>query len=86
MGLGALMAMTVMSYAPYTIDRDVIARLTTDTLLLRVPLVLFGVPRYLYQVHRGEGGTPTLLILRDRVLQTTAAIYLAVSTVAIYVC
>lgn len=82
--LGALMAMTVMSYALYTIDRDVIARLGTDALVVTVPLVLFGVLRYLYQVHRGEGGSPTLLVLRDRVLQVTVLLYLVATTFAIY--
>jgi 4-hydroxybenzoate polyprenyltransferase len=82
--LAALMAMTVMSYALYTIDRDVIARLGTDALVTTVPIVLFGVLRYLFQVHRGEGGSPTLLVLRDRVLQATVALYIVVVTVAIY--
>ncbi len=82
--LAALMAMTVMSYALYTIDALVIARLGTDALVLTVPLVLFGVLRYLYQIHRGQGGSPTTLVLRDHVLQATVGVYVLMVTAAIY--
>lgn len=82
--LAALMAMTVMSYALYTIDAIVIARLGTDALVLTVPMVLFGVLRYLYQIHRGHGGSPTKLVLQDHVLQATVAVYLLMVTAAIY--
>lgn len=82
--LSALMAMTVMSYALYTIDRDVMHRLGTDALVLSVPLVLFGVLRYQMQIHRGQGGSPTRLVLRDRVLQFTVLLYVVVVTTAIY--
>lgn len=82
--LAALAAMTVMSYALYTIDAAVIHRLGTDALVLTVPLVLFGVLRYLTQIHAGLGGSPTRLVLRDRVLQVTVAAYLLLATAAIY--
>jgi 4-hydroxybenzoate polyprenyltransferase len=82
--LAALMGMTVMSYALYTIDHDVMERLGTDALVLSVPFVLFGVLRYLMQIHRGKGGSPTRLVLRDRVLQLTVVVYVVLVTFAIY--
>ena len=77
--------MTVMSYALYTIDPRVIARLGTDGLVLTVPLVLFGVFRYLYLVHiEQKGGSPTEIVLTDRGVQAVVALYGACAVGLIY--
>lgn len=74
--IGALASMTVMSYALYTIDPRVISRVGTDALVLTVPLVLFGVFRYLYLVHiEQKGGSPTEIVLTDRGVQAVVALY-----------
>jgi hypothetical protein len=83
--VSALASMTVMSYALYTIDPGVISRLGTDGLLLTLPLVLFGIFRYLYLVHqRQKGGSPTEIVLRDRSIQGIALLYLSVVVLCIY--
>ncbi|MCO4763363.1 MAG: decaprenyl-phosphate phosphoribosyltransferase [Myxococcales bacterium] len=82
--MAALAAMTVMSYALYTIDPAVMARLGTDGLVLTVPLVLFGVFRYLNQVHQGKGGSPTTLVLTDRVVQLTGVVWLGLVIYFVY--
>ncbi|MCA9527761.1 MAG: decaprenyl-phosphate phosphoribosyltransferase [Myxococcales bacterium] len=83
--IGALASMTVMSYALYTIDPRVIARLGTDGLVLTVPLVLFGVFRYLYLVHiEQKGGSPTEIVLTDRGVQAVVALYGACAVGLIY--
>lgn len=83
--VSALAAMTVMSYALYTIDPAVMHRLGTDALVATVPLVLFGVLRYLFLVHeRGLGGSPTRLLLRDRGMQAVVTLWLGVTIGAIY--
>ena len=82
--LSALTAMTVMSYALYTIDPGVTARLGTDALVLTVPLVLFGVLRYLHQIQLGNGGSPTNLVLTDRSVQLNGLIWLALVVYFIY--
>jgi 4-hydroxybenzoate polyprenyltransferase len=83
--VAALASMTVMSYALYTIDPRTVAKVGTNALVLTVPLVLFGIFRYLFLVHqRGKGGSPTELVLKDRSLQTVIALYLAVSVACIY--
>lgn len=75
--ISALASMTVMSYALYTIDAGVIRRLGTDGLVLTVPLVLFGVFRYLYLVHqKQQGGSPTEIVLTDRGIQAIVGLYL----------
>ncbi len=44
--VSSLAALTVMSYALYTIDKEVVAKLGTDGLVATVPIVLFGIYRY----------------------------------------
>jgi 4-hydroxybenzoate polyprenyltransferase len=83
--VSALASMTVMSYALYTIDPAVIAELKTNGLLMTLPLVVFGVFRYLYLVHqRQQGGSPTEIVLRDRSIQAIALLYLTVVILCIY--
>lgn len=83
--VSALASMTVMSYALYTIDARVIAKLGTDALVITVPLVLFGVFRYLYLVHQRQmGGSPTEIVLRDRSVQAIVGLYVLVVVWAIY--
>lgn len=83
--ISALASMTVMSYALYTIDPRVIAKLETDALVLTVPLVLLGIFRYLFLVHQRQmGGSPTEVVLRDRSIQGIVTLYLAVVISAIY--
>ncbi|MEZ4433261.1 MAG: decaprenyl-phosphate phosphoribosyltransferase [bacterium] len=83
--ISALASMTVMSYALYTIDPNVAVKLRTDGLVMTLPLVLFGVFRYLYLVHRHDkGGSPTEVVLTDRGVQAIVALYLVVVVVCIY--
>ena len=83
--VSALASMTVMSYALYTIDPGVIVELKTNGLIMTLPLVVFGVFRYLYLVHQRQlGGSPTEIVLRDRSIQGIAILYLVVVIVCIY--
>jgi 4-hydroxybenzoate polyprenyltransferase len=63
MVLGALL----VSYAIYTTDDQVIARMGTDRLYLTVPFVLAGIMRYLQITMVEErSGSPTRIVLTDR--------------------
>ncbi len=76
---------TVMSYALYTIDPWVNSRLHTNALILTLPLVLFGVFRYLYLVYQADqGGSPTQVVLKDRGIQLVLVLYLILSISLIY--
>ncbi len=76
---------TVMSYALYTIDPWVNSRLHTNALILTLPLVLFGVFRYLYLVYQADqGGSPTQVVLQDRGIQIVVVLYLILAITLIY--
>ncbi len=59
--------MTVMSYSLYCMDDRVTARLGTDKLILTVPLVIYGLFRYMYLIYKkDEGGDPAELVAKDK--------------------
>jgi 4-hydroxybenzoate polyprenyltransferase len=69
---------TILSYALYTLDPVTIAKLGTRDLIFTLPLVIYGVLRYLHIVqHHGQGESPTEALLQDRMILLTGAIYVA---------
>jgi hypothetical protein len=49
-----------------------------------VPVVLYGLFRYLYLLHRHDlGGSPTRVLATDRPLLITVLVWLAVAAVVI---
>jgi hypothetical protein len=62
-----------------------VEKVGTNGLVLTVPLVLFGMFRYLYLVHlHQKGGSPTEVVLTDRGMQVVIALYLALAIGLIY--
>ena len=56
-----------------------IARHGTDSLMFTVPVVTYGVFRYLFLVYRkSEGGDPAKLLFRDVPLVLSGILYVAV--------
>lgn len=47
---------TVISYALYTVSAETVALHGTRALMLTVPFVLYGMLRYLWRLHRRDGG------------------------------
>lgn len=81
MVLGAL----VVSYAIYTTDTDVMARLGSDRLYLTVPFVLAGVLRYLQiTVVEERSGSPTIVVLTDRFMIVTILGWIATFALLIH--
>lgn len=57
---------SIMGYALYTISQRTIEQVSPN-LWVTVPLVAYGIFRYMYLVHcRGLGGSPDRLLLSDR--------------------
>lgn len=83
--LDMLLAMTatmsILCYALYTVT----GHQGNATLVVTVPLVTYGVTRYmlLVMVH-GEGEAPERLLVSDRILIGTAAVWVALCVLIIY--
>lgn len=64
--INVVTASTVVAYALYAVDDDTVARFGSERLVWTVPLVLFGIFRYLYLVYQhAEARSPTETLLRD---------------------
>ena len=64
--INVVTASTVVSYAVYAVDSATVSRFGSDRLVYTVPLVLFGVFRYLYLIYqKHEKHNPTESVLRD---------------------
>ncbi len=64
--INVVTASTVVSYALYAVDEATIARFGTDRLVWTLPLVLFGVFRYLYLIYQtSEDRNPTETVITD---------------------
>lgn len=75
--------MTLMTYSLYTFSAEGLPK--NHSMMLTIPFVLYGVLRYLYLIHvRGEGGAPDEVILRDRPLQATVALWALTILLVLY--
>lgn len=81
-----IMASVIMvSYIMYTVSADVIAKFHTEYLYTTSIFVLFGILRYLQITFvEKKSGSPTMILLRDRLLQYTLAAWILFFTVMIY--
>jgi len=75
-------AATFMSYSLYTFQGPT----GNHRLMLTIPLVLYGMFRYLYLVHmRMEGGSPDEVLLRDRHMLGTVVLCVTIIIVVLYI-
>ncbi len=83
--IAVVTASTVVSYALYTLAPETVSRFGTDRLVWTLPFVLYGILRYLYLVHqKEEGGNPTEVLLNDRPILVTVALWAATVVTLIY--
>jgi 4-hydroxybenzoate polyprenyltransferase len=83
--ISVVTASTLLAYALYTIDPETVARFGTDRLLWTLPFPLYGIFRYLYLVHRREGGgNPSEILLSDRPILACVALWGAAVVLVIY--
>lgn len=78
-------ASVVTAYAFYTLSPETVAKFGTAKLSWTLPLVLYGIFRYLYLVHQKErGDSPTDMLLTDRPLLATVALWVALVIAVVY--
>jgi 4-hydroxybenzoate polyprenyltransferase len=79
MMIGPLAALSILSYSLYTVSPETFERHHTDRLIYTVPIVTYGVFRYLFLVYRkSEGGDPARLLFRDAPLILSGVLYAGV--------
>jgi 4-hydroxybenzoate polyprenyltransferase len=83
--IGVVTASTLMAYALYTMDDGTIEKFGTSYMILTIPFVIYGIFRYLYLVHqKAKGGNPTTLLISDKPILITVALWGLLSVGLIY--
>jgi len=83
--IGVVTASTLIAYIFYTISPETQAKFGTQWLELTIPFPLYGIFRYLYLVHRREGGgSPADMLLTDRPLLLCVALWAVAVAVILY--
>jgi hypothetical protein len=78
-------ASTLIAYVFYTISPETQEKFGTPWLGLTIPFPLYGIFRYLYLVHRRDGGgSPADLLLTDRPLLVCVAVWALAVVLIIY--
>ena len=77
--IATVTASTLMSYCLYTISDRTVREVGSRDLILTIPLVIYGMFRYLYLVHRrNQGEAPDQVLLTDGPLLLTVLVYVIV--------
>ncbi len=78
-----LVASTIMAYSLYTFSAESLP--ANHSMMLTIPLVLYGIFRYYYLVHKKNlGGAPELVLLRDVPLIVDVILWALVSVAVLY--
>ena len=74
--IAVVAATTLMAYVIYCASPEPAERFGTRLLVLTTPFPIYGLFRYLYLVHRKQGGgSPSDMLLRDRPLLSCVALW-----------
>ena len=83
--IGVVTASTLIAYIFYTISPETVQNFQTEYLALTIPFPLYGIFRYLYLVHRKDGGgSPTEMLVTDRPLLACVALWAATVVLIVY--
>jgi len=76
---------TVISYSLYTLSPETVRKFNTENLWLTIPIVLYGIFRYLYLVYQKEGGgNPESTLFEDKQILVSLALYGIVVGIILY--
>jgi 4-hydroxybenzoate polyprenyltransferase len=83
--IGVVTASTLIAYIFYTISPETEQKFGTSWLGLTIPFPLYGIFRYLYLVHRRDGGgNPADLLVSDRPLLACVTLWVVAVALIIY--
>lgn len=82
--ISVVLGATVVAYSLYTVAPRTVQQVGSEGLMATVPVVLYGLLRYLYLLHRAElGGSPTRALLTDRPLLLCVLLWIIVAAAVI---
>ncbi|MGD9900441.1 MAG: decaprenyl-phosphate phosphoribosyltransferase [Calditrichaceae bacterium] len=65
--IAVVTAMSVVSYAQYTLDASTVFHLGNNRMIFTIPFVIYGIFRYFYLIYKKElGGSPEKILINDR--------------------
>jgi 4-hydroxybenzoate polyprenyltransferase len=78
-------ASVILAYGLYTMSADTLRHVGNDRLKYTVPVVVYGVFRYVFLVHkRGAGGAPEKVLLSDVPTILTLGVFFGIAVWALY--
>jgi len=81
--IGLVTSTMVVAYSLYTFSAPNLP--ANHTMMLTIPLVLYGLFRYLYLIHvKKEGGAPDELVFKDRPLFLTGILWVLAVVAVLY--
>jgi len=84
--IAVVTASTLISYTLYTISAGTVQKFGTMNLKYTIPMVLFGIFRYLYLIHqKDEGGSPESVMLKDKPMIVNILFYLVAVGFLLYI-
>ena len=83
--IAVVAAATLVAYIIYCASPETHQYFGTDLLVLTTPFPIYGLFRYLYLVHRKQGGgSPSEMLLLDRPLLSCVALWGLTVVVIVY--
>ncbi len=77
---------TIVCYIMYTVSEDVVQRLHSDQVYLTSIFVILGILRFLQiAIVEEKSGSPTMILLKDTMIQAMILLWLASFVVILYV-
>ena len=73
--IGVVTASTLVAYMIYCTSPETTEKFGTTNLVLTTPFAIYGIFRYLYLVHQKGAGSPSEVLLTDRPLVATIALW-----------
>jgi 4-hydroxybenzoate polyprenyltransferase len=74
--ISIITAATIIAYTLFTYSAETLPKQPYPVMMSTVPLVIYAIFRYLYLIHhRGGGGSPEELVLKDRPLAASIGLY-----------
>jgi 4-hydroxybenzoate polyprenyltransferase len=82
--LGITASVCILAYILYTVSPETIQRHHTNHLIYTVPLVLYGIFRFLLKVQEGAGDGPVEILCKDPVFWATGALWAGAVVLILY--